>query len=117
MAERRRWAGLARNPKCRLSKHTSARPCTWDPEGTSTPRDPTYSFTGPGAWAFIAEHLESGGDVYAISLELPPGGVGYVIFFPPTGTWRGLYTKFELAGPGLYGRSFHHPEHPTIEIE
>jgi hypothetical protein len=117
LVERRRLAGLARNPRCRQSKHTPQRPCEWNPMGTATPTDPTYCFTGPGAWAFIAEYLESTGDIYSIALDKPPNGIGYVIFLPATPVWRGLYAKFEVAGVGLYGRSFHHPLHLTLDIE
>src|SRR5579859_196043 len=88
--ERRRLAGLARNPSCRISKHTRERPCEWNPMGTATPADPDYCFTVPGAWAFLAEHLESGADVYTILLEQPSDRLGYVIFCPPTATWKGL---------------------------
>ena len=117
VVERRRLAGLARNPRCRLTKHTPQRPCEWNPEGTASARDPDYPFTAPGAWAFIAEHLEAGRDIYSIPLDRPPDGIGLVIFLPPVPRWRGLYVKFEVAGPGLYGRSFHHPAHPTLDID
>lgn len=80
-------------------------------------RDPTYNFTGPGSWAFLADYLESNGDIYSITLDKPPDRIAYVIFLPPTTVWRGLYVKFELAGPGLYGRSFHHPKHPVLVTE
>jgi hypothetical protein len=115
--ERKRLAGLARKPGCRLSRHIPERPCDWNPEGTASVSNPDFQFTRPGAWAFIAEHLESGADVYATRLDKPPGRLAYVIFIPPTDAWRGLYVKFEVAGPGLYGRSFHHPTHPTLEME
>lgn len=117
LVERRRWAGLARNPRCRSSRHTAERPCEWFPEGTATQLNPAYNFTGPGSWAFLADYLESSGDIYTITLEKPPGRIAYVIFLPPTAVWRGLYIKFEAAGPGLYGRSFHHPKHPALVIE
>jgi len=65
----------------------------------------------------IADCLVSELPIYTIDLDKPPGAWAYVFFLPPTSKWRGVYMKFEVAGPGLYGRSFHHPEHPTLDVE
>lgn len=113
--ERRRIAGLARNRGCRTSTYTVARPCDWRPHQTDSQLDPAYPFTDAGAWDFIATHVESGGELYLTELQQPKGRNAYVIFVPPSQRWRGLYIKFELTHPGLWGRSFHHPEHPTLE--
>lgn len=113
--ERRRIAGLARNPKCRDREFQIGRPTVWQPVHTTS--EAGFPFTEPGAWDFIATHIESGGVVYTIELDKPPGARGYVIFYPPVGKWRGLYIKFELKGRGIYGRSFHHPDFPTIKVE
>jgi hypothetical protein len=114
LQERKRVAGLARSPKCRISASSAQRPCRWDPAATLS--EGGFSHTHPGAWARIAEHLESGGQVYATELDRPPGLTAYVIFLEPTQRWRGIYIKFELTHPGIYGRSFHHPDHPVLEI-
>jgi hypothetical protein len=74
------------------------------------------SHTDPGAWDRIASYLETGGQLYETDLDTPRGLTAFVIFLPPTENWRGLYIKFELTHPGIYGRSFHHPDHPTLEI-
>jgi hypothetical protein len=103
--ERKRVAGLARNPRCRINASSALRPCKWDPAATLS--EGGFSHTNPGAWARIAEHLENGGRVYVTDLDSPPGLTAYVIFLEPTQTWRGLYIKFELTHPGIYGRSFH----------
>src|SRR3569833_11857 len=114
--ERKRMAGLARNPKCRFSQFSPGRPCDWRPHHTDLRQDPAYRFTAPGAWEFIAVHVESGGDLYVSELQKPKGRLAYVIFVPPSSSWRGVYIKFELTHPGLYGRSFHHPEHPKLDV-
>jgi hypothetical protein len=113
--ERKRIAGLARKPRCRHSEYSPGRPCDWRPHLTDSHIDPTYRFTPAGAWEFIAAHLEAGGDLYLTELKRPKGRYAYVIFIPPAPTWRGVYIKFELTHPGIYGRSFHHPEHPALE--
>jgi hypothetical protein len=112
--ERKRIAGLARNPKCRINAFSARRPCRWDPAGTLS--ESGFSFTNPGAWACLADHVEGGGQVYVTELDSPPGLTALVIFLPPIGKWRGIYIKFELTHPGIYGRSFHHPDHPVLEI-
>jgi hypothetical protein len=113
--ERRRIAGLARKTKCRHSGYSPGRPCDWRPHLTDSQRDPAYRFTQEGGWEFIAAHVESGGDMYLTELQKPKGRSAYVIFIPPAPDWRGVYIKFELTHPGLYGRSFHHPEYPTLD--
>jgi len=65
----------------------------------------------------IADCLNSELPIYTTDLDKPPGAWAYVFFLPPTKTWRGVYMKFEVTAPGLYGRSFHHPEHPTLDVE
>jgi len=113
--ERARLAGLARQSRCRTSTFSRSRPCQWDPFTTLSDRG--YSYTDAGAWALVADCLESELPIYTINLERPPGASAYVFFLPPTRTWRGVYMKFEVTGPGLYGRSFHHPERPTLDVE
>jgi hypothetical protein len=112
--ERRRIAGLARNPSKRIvSRGDRERPTRWYPEQVEFA--PGFSYSGPGAWDRIASHIESGGPVYKTPLKHPPNVWGYVIFDPPTETSRGLYAKFELTKPGICGRSFHSPDHPTLD--
>lgn len=113
--ERTRLAGLARQSRCRTSAFSKLRPCEWDPFKTFSPRG--YSYGDAGAWGLAAELLESQVPLYTISLEKPPGASAYVLFLPPTKEWRGIYIKIEVTGPGLYGRSFHHPKFDVLEIE
>lgn len=113
--ERARLAGLARQAKCRTSAFSQHRPCQWDPFNTLS--DGGYSYTDAGAWAALADYLESDAPIYTTSLDKPPGAWAYVLFLAPTKLWRGIYMKFEVTGPGLHGRSFHHPENPTLDIE
>jgi hypothetical protein len=113
--ERARLAGLARQSRCRISTFSKSRPCQWDPVTTHSERG--YSYSDAGAWALIADCLVSELPIYTIDVGKPPGAWAYVFFLPPTSKWRGVYMKFEVTGPGLYGRSFHHPEHPTLDVE
>ena len=111
-----RIVGLARNPRRRSSEFSAGRPCDWRPHLTDSRLDPAYRFTPAGAWEFIAAHVEAGGDLYLTELQKPKGRLAYVIFIAPSSSWRGVYVKFEITHPGLYGRSFHHPERPTLEV-
>jgi hypothetical protein len=113
--ERARLAGLARQSRCRTSTFSKSRPCQWDPFTTLSAAG--YSYGDAGTWALVADCLESEISIYTIALDKPPGAWAYVLFLPPTDTWRGVYMKFEVTGPGLHGRSFHHPEHPTLDVE
>jgi hypothetical protein len=73
-------------------------------------------YTDPGSWALLADLVDQGEPIYETLLEKPPGMAGLVVFRPPTATWHGIYIKFELISPGIHGRSFHAPIHPTLII-
>jgi hypothetical protein len=113
--ERIRLAGLAAQARCRKSAFTMQRPCEWDPDHTYSRAN--YSYTPAGAWAFLCELLLSEIPIYLTTLDKPPGASAYVFFLPPEKNWPGIYIKFEIAGPGLYGRSFHHPKFDVLELE
>ena len=110
MALRRRFAALARDPKARRVGGIE-RPTRWYPERVP---DPTsgLGMTGPAAWSFLAERLEDPDqEMESITLDKPPGAVGYVMKVRLDHGSKRLYVKFEflaIAGSSVIcGRSFH----------
>ena len=98
-------ARLARSKRTRSSQFTHARPTHWEPANVPRP-DSGEAFTPEGAWAFVADLLESKAEVETMILKKPPGKTGYVMLVDG---WQGekIYIKLQLVSGLVIGRSFH----------
>ena len=67
-------------------------------------------FTKIGAWELVADKLEEGEDLSAITLDHPPGKVAYVMKFRLGRDQPLIYVKLELGSGYVYGRSFHYSD-------
>lgn len=102
---RARLAKLCRSKRHREARYTKKRPVKWHPTsvceaGSTTP------FTEAGAWEFIACLIEDGTKIDVITLNKPPGKIGYVMLVQGNYNEK-IYIKLEIVGEMVFGRSFH----------
>lgn len=100
---------LARRPRARVVEFTRKRPCDWRPHTVSNPSSRLDStFTDVSAWEFIADQLDAGHELEEVTLEHPPGKVGYVMKVQIEVGVPRVYIKLELGSGAVFGRSFHY---------
>jgi hypothetical protein len=64
-------------------------------------------FTGPGAWAYIIELLESGCEFLPKEMEKPPDTIAYYVVLELSPERPKLYIKVQIYKGRILGRSFH----------
>jgi hypothetical protein len=80
-------------------------PCDWAPPQVETKLG--LFFTDAGAWAFIADLLESGHPFSAVTLRKPPGDVAYETTIRLREDLPVIYIKLQIKAGRIWGRSFH----------
>jgi len=100
---------LVRRRKNRFVSKNKNRPCKWFPTKVWNPATQQW-FTQAGAWEIVADKLEEGEKLSAITLEHPPGRVGYVMVFRLAEGQPLIYVKLELGSGNVFGRSFHYSD-------
>jgi len=103
---RNQLATLVRRTKKRIVPRSKERPCDWTPTEVTDPATGQW-VTQAGAWEIVAEKLEQGEALSAITLDHPPGRVGYVMKFRLAEDQPLIYVKLELGSGYVFGRSFH----------
>ena len=107
-ATRRQLASYCRNKNLRTATFTRENPKDWQVGNVIDP-DTGCGFTEPKAWSFIADLLDGEHPVQVITLDKPPGKLGYVLKkVMPNG--ESLYIKLQLSDK-VHGRSFHYSYH------
>lgn len=110
MSLRERFAALARDPKRRCVGGPD-RPVRWWPERVPDP-ETGFGMTAAAAWDLLACALENPNqELETLTMDKPPGAIGYVMKIPLPNAPKRLYMKFEfiaVAGANVIcGRSFH----------
>lgn len=101
---RRELALLCRRKRTRSHVFSPDRPTHWAPGEVINPRT-GQPFTEMTAWEHIATLLEDGHEVEIITLEHPPGKMGYVMI--ERRKEGELYVKLQRGRDGILCRSFH----------
>ena len=70
------------------------------------------AFTDDGAWAFIAEKIESHQALKIVELDAPPGTQGFEMIVQMGAGLPNLYIKLAVSRTGkcVIGRSFHYSD-------
>lgn len=102
---RARLATCARSKRTRQARFTSTMPTHWAPGEVTNPST-RQAFTEDGAWQYIADQIECGAPIEAITLDKPPGKIGYVLKLPGANGVV-IYVKLQIIDDHVRGRSFH----------
>lgn len=103
---RKELAALAANKKKRVSSFSRPMPTEWNPLQVLHPRT-GFPFSDAGAWAFIADLLESDVELKKVTLDKPPGKEAYVMKVDGCQARPKIYIKIHFGSNGIVGRSFH----------
>lgn len=86
-------------------------PCDWNPQRIKNPEIDGFYFTEAGAWALVAEKLESGHPFEEIYLDTPPGALAVVMKIQLASVDPLLYVKIQVGDRNkAIGRSFHYSD-------
>ena len=103
---RKELAALAANKKKRVSSFSRSMPTEWNPLQVLHPRT-GFPFSDAGAWAFIADLLDSDVELEKMTLDTPPGKEAYVMKVDGYKGRPKIYIKIHFGSNGIVGRSFH----------
>jgi hypothetical protein len=106
---RRELARMARRKDLRIVIWTRLRPSEWRPTEVNNPES-GLPFTEVRAWEYIADLLDGGHFLEEVTLDQPPGELGYVMIVPLEPKMPDLYIKLQFVGGKVLGRSFHYSD-------
>lgn len=90
----------------RQADFQEAAPSDWSPRSVTDPSS-GQAFSDDGAWHFIADMLEQGHEVQAVTLRKPVGKIAYVMLIDVPSRSTKIYIKIQPMGDHVRGRSFH----------